>query len=166
MSRTFDTQTIIDRHLELDGITLPSRMGIGALRHLAAKATRTHWDAIKTGGIYDTIEKYRTDFLGDACDPDDLLDANDAAELPVDAQDMLREYLRAWSATGYGHRPGAAGMEPPTPDYIDALMADLLVDSLAGWVAQHVRFAIEEATGVDVESSGKDVPTLDGWDVK
>lgn len=135
MSKTFDTQTIIDRHLELDEIALPKGMGVGALRHTVAAATREHWDAIKTSGIYDTIDKYRDDFLGDACDPDDLLDANDDAELPADAQDMLREYLRAWSATGYGHRPGAAGMEPPTPEYLDALMADLLVDSLAGWVA-------------------------------
>lgn len=157
---TYDTERLARRDLDMDGFNLPTGMGVGALRHQIAAATLNHWDEIVAGGAVDTVRENRRAFLGDAADTEDMLDNNDDMPLSDLGQMVLHGYLGR-----YIHNRPHPNDVPPTVNSVEDVMADMLVDDLAGLVAQHIRDDIEEQTGHDPDSSvGGEA--LRSWGVK
>ena len=156
---TYDTTRLARRSLDTDGFRLPDGMGVGALRHQLAAATRNHWDEIVSGGAVDTVRENPRAFLGDAADTEDMLDNNDNMPLSDLGQMVLHGYMERAMHNRLQFEEG-----PPTVNSVEDLMADMLVEDLAGLVAQHVRDDIEEQTGHDPDSStGSDA--LQAWSV-
>ena len=145
---TYDTSRLARRDLDLEGFNLPAGMGVGALRHQAAKATRDRWADIVAGGAIDTVRENPRDFLGDAANTEDMLDNNDNMPLSDLGQVALHGYMERAM-----HNNLLIDEAPPTVNSVEDAMADTLVDDLAGLVAQHIRDDIEEQTGHDPDSS-------------
>lgn len=159
-THTYDTDRLARRDLDMDGFRLPYQMGVGALRHQIANAVRNHWDEIVSGGAVDTVRENPRAFLGDAANTEDMLDNNDNMPLSDLGQMVLHGYMERAMHNRLQFEEG-----PPTVNSVEDLMADTLVEDLAGLVAQHVRDDIEEQTGHDPDSStGSDA--LRSWGVK
>ena len=145
---TYDTSRLARRDLDLEGFNLPAGMGVGALRHQAAKATRDRWADIVAGGAIDTVRENPRDFLGDAANTEDMLDNNDNMPLSDLGQMVLHGYMER--AIHNRLQPDEA---PPCVNTVEDVMAAMLVGDLADLVAQHIRDDIEEQTGHDPDSS-------------
>ena len=157
---TYNITRLARRSLDMDGFRLPYQMGVGALRFQIANAVRLYWDDIVKGGAVDTVRENPRAFLGDAADTEDMLDNNDNMPLSDLGQEALHSYMER--AMHNRLQPDEA---PPCVNSVEDLMADMLVEDLAGLVAQHIRDDIEEQTGHDPDSSDGS-EALQEWDVK
>lgn len=122
--------------LDIDPLALPVGVGVGALRATAAHALIRNWSELTRSNMISVIRNHRTEFLGEAGDAFELLDANLDRDIPAEAQTALQEYLR----------------DRHTIDELDDALAEFYTDALIIRVETFLTAQVLRLTGHDPDT--------------